>query len=48
MPPLLKQLVAADEAQHRWQSLRQFYQRRGHFLVTNGPYQLAKWSDDAE
>jgi len=45
VPPLLKKLVAADEAQHRWQSLRQFYQRRHHFLVTNGPYQLAKWSD---
>ena len=45
VPPLLKKLVAADEAQHRWQSLRQFYQRRHHFLVTNGPYQLAKWSE---
>ena len=45
IPPLLKKLVAADEAQHRWQSLRQFYQRRHHFLVTNGPYQLGKWSE---
>jgi hypothetical protein len=45
VPPALKKLVAADEAQHRWQSLRQFYQRRGHFLVTNGPYQLGKWSE---
>ena len=45
VPPLLKKLVAADEAQHRWQSLRQFYQRRHHFLVTNGPYQLGKWSE---
>jgi hypothetical protein len=44
-PPLLKKLVTADEAQHRWQSLRQFYQRRHHFLVTNGPYQLGKWSE---
>jgi hypothetical protein len=45
VPPALKKLVAADEAQHRWQSLRQFVQRRGHFLVTNGPYQLGKWSE---
>ena len=45
IPPLLKKLVTADEAQHRWQSLRQFYQRRNHFLVTNGPYQLGKWSE---
>ena len=27
--------------------LRQFAQRRGHYLVTNGPYQLDKWSDAA-
>src|SRR5215510_8938229 len=45
IPPLLKKLVTADEAQHRWQSLRHFYQRRNHFLVTNGPYQLGKWSE---
>ena len=47
VPPLLKKLVAADEAQHRWQSLRQFVQRRNHFLVTNGPYQLGKWSESS-
>src|SRR5262249_39031874 len=45
VPPALRKLVAADEAQHRWQSLKTFYQRRGHFLVTNGPYQLTKWSE---
>ena len=45
VPPLLRKLVAADEAQNRWQSLKQFYQRRSHFLVTNGPYQLGKWSE---
>jgi hypothetical protein len=45
VPPALRKLVAADEAQHRWESLRQFYQRRGHLLVTNGPYQLTKWSE---
>ncbi len=25
----------------------QFAQRRGHYLVTNGPYQLEKWTDGA-
>jgi hypothetical protein len=47
VPEPLKRLVAADEAQLRWASLRQFVQRRGHFLVTNGPYQLEKWTDTA-
>jgi hypothetical protein len=45
IPPPLRGLVQADEAQHRWLALRNFAQRRGHFLVTNGPYQLDKWSD---
>jgi hypothetical protein len=47
IPPALKRLVTADEAQLRWASLRQFQRRRGHFLVTNGPYQLEKWTDGA-
>jgi hypothetical protein len=47
VPEPLKRLVAADEAQARWAALRQFAQRRGHYLVTNGPYQLEKWSDGA-
>jgi len=47
VPEALKRLVAADEAQARWAALRQFAQRRGHYLVTNGPYQLEKWSDAA-
>jgi hypothetical protein len=47
IPEPLKRLVAADEAQTRWAALRQFVQRRGHFLVTNGPYQLEKWTDTA-
>ncbi|MFI5328736.1 MAG: hypothetical protein ACHQ7H_21055, partial [Candidatus Rokuibacteriota bacterium] len=45
VPEALKRLVAADEAQARWAALRQFAQRRGHYLVTNGPYQLEKWTD---
>jgi hypothetical protein len=47
VPEALKRLVAADEAQARWAALRQFAQRRGHYLVTNGPYQLEKWTDGA-
>jgi hypothetical protein len=47
VPEALKRLVTADEAQTRWAALRQYAQRRGHFLVTNGPYQLDKWSDAA-
>jgi len=45
VPPGLKRFVDADEAQNRWNALRQFVQRRGHFLVTSGPYQLDRWSD---
>jgi hypothetical protein len=47
VPEGLKRLVSADEAQNRWAALRQYGQRRGHFLVTNGPYQLVKWTDSA-
>jgi len=45
VPEALKKLVTADEAETRWAALGQFFQRRGHFLVTNGPYRLDKWSD---
>ncbi len=47
VPEPLRRLVAADEAQTRWAALRGFAQRRGHYLVTNGPYQLEKWTDGA-
>jgi hypothetical protein len=47
VPESLRRLVTADEAQHRWTALKTFAQRRGHYLVTNGPYQLDKWTDDA-
>jgi hypothetical protein len=47
VPEALKRLVAVDEAQARWAALRQFAQRRGHYLVTNGPYLLEKWTDAA-
>jgi hypothetical protein len=45
IPPALKRLVTADEAQRRWASLKGFYAKRGHFLVTNGPYALDKWTE---
>lgn len=47
VPLALRRLVNADEAQARWAALRAFAQKRGHFLVTNGPYQLERWSDGA-
>jgi hypothetical protein len=47
IPEPLRRLVGADEAQTRWAALRQFAQRRGHYLVTNGPYQLEKWTEGA-
>jgi len=47
VPEALKRLVTPDEAQDRWKALQRYAQVRGHFLVTNGPYQLAKWSDGA-
>ncbi len=45
IPPALKRLVNADEAQTRWASLKGFYAKRGHFLVTNGPYAIEKWTE---
>jgi hypothetical protein len=47
VPESLKRFVTADEAQQRWTALGQYARRRGHFLVTNGPYQLDRWSDTA-
>lgn len=43
-PRALQAMVTATEAIERWQALLQFYRQRGHFLVTNGPYRLEKWS----
>ena len=45
VPPALKPLVMADEAQNRWTALKSFYAKRGHFLVTGGSYSLEKWSE---
>ncbi len=45
-PDRLRALVGADEARKRWAVLKAFYRERGHFLVTNGPYRLKRWSAD--
>lgn len=47
VPEPLRRYVTADQARQRWQLLKRFYQRDGHFLVTNGPYRLEKWTNDA-
>jgi hypothetical protein len=47
VPAALSAHVTADEAKARWSALKVFYEKHGHFLVTNGPYRLASWSDDA-
>jgi hypothetical protein len=46
-PEHLEPLVRAEEARKRWAALRAFYKERGHFLVTNGPYLLKRWSADS-
>jgi hypothetical protein len=46
-PDALRSLVSVDEARKRWAALAEFYRSRGHFLVTNGPYQLKRWSTDS-
>ena len=46
-PASLQALVTAEEARKRWSALLAFYREHGHFLVTNGPYSLTKWSPDS-
>jgi hypothetical protein len=46
-PETLRLLVSVDEARRRWAALSAFYKANGHFLVTNGPYQLKSWSHDS-
>jgi hypothetical protein len=45
-PEALRPFVSADEARRRWAALSAFYNANGHFLVTNGPYQIKSWSHD--
>ena len=46
-PEALKSLVSADDARKRWAALAAFYRAHGHFLVTNGPYVLSRWTQDS-
>jgi hypothetical protein len=46
-PDALRSLVSVDEARKRWAALAAFYRDHGHLLVTNGPYQLLRWSADS-
>jgi hypothetical protein len=43
-PPALGDLVSPAEATARWQALGRFADAHGHLLVTNGPYQLRRFS----
>lgn len=47
VPEPLKGFATAEEASTRWAALRAFYEKHGHFLVTNGPYVLEQWSAEA-
>ncbi|OLC17163.1 MAG: hypothetical protein AUH29_03100 [Candidatus Rokubacteria bacterium 13_1_40CM_69_27] len=47
VPDALRGLVTVAEARQRWAALRRFHRQHGHFLVTNGPYRLEKWSSDS-
>ena len=46
-PAILETLVSEEEARKRWAALAAFYRGHGHFLVTNGPYQLKSWSAES-
>jgi hypothetical protein len=46
-PDRLKSLVSAEDARKRWAALKAFHAEHGHFLVTNGPYRLKRWSPDS-
>jgi hypothetical protein len=46
VPAPLAGRVTPEEAAARWAALRAFHDASGHFLVTNGPYRLASWTED--
>src|SRR5262249_54986498 len=45
-PAALEGLVSAEAATARWQALARFADARDHLLVTNGPYQLRRYSPE--
>ena len=46
VPTALAGRVTPAEADARWAALRAFHDASAHFLVTNGPYRLASWTED--
>jgi len=46
-PAALEGLVSAQAATARWQALDRFVDAHDHLLVTNGPYQLRRFSPEA-
>ncbi len=42
IPPQLEGIVSRADADNRWAALADWYNRMGHFLVSNGPYYLDK------
>jgi hypothetical protein len=47
VPDALKDYATPDEARERYTALKAFRAKHGHLLVTNGPYQLTRWSAPA-
>jgi len=47
VPPALQNLVTPAEARTRWAALQEFHRTHRHFLVTNGPYRLHRWSGNS-
>jgi hypothetical protein len=45
-PAALEGLVSAEAATARWQALARFVDAHDHLLVTNGPYQLRRFSPE--
>src|SRR5690606_5908573 len=43
-PAALAPRVSVEAARSRWAARAALYRAHGHFLVTNGPYQLKSWS----
>ncbi len=48
IPPYLEGYVTSDEAAARWNALKAWYQEKGHFFVSNGPFYLDKVNVEAK
>jgi len=47
VPPALRGVVTEAEARERWAALQAYHRAHRHFLITNGPYRLDRWSERA-